>query len=165
VRRGIVPKSYLAKRTYVQTLKFIQKKGKEPTIKELAEILKVDESAVSLALNELIPPYSLDETFENSENPYIESVRLDIEGTNNLLSPPPDVIFKKKNQKEKLLKALKKLEAREQEILKRNFGLGDYEMHSLEEISRIMNITRERVRQIKENALRKLKIVLSRLKS
>lgn len=165
VRRGIVPKSYLAKRTYVQTLKFIQKKGKEPTIKELAEILKVDESAVSLALNELIPPYSLDETFENSENPYIESVRLDIEGANNLLSPPPDVIFKKKNQKEKLLKALKKLEAREQEILKRNFGLGDYEMHSLEEISRIMNITRERVRQIKENALRKLKIVLSRLKS
>lgn len=164
-RRGIVPKSYLAKRIHAQTLKLIQKKGREPTIKELAEILKVDESAVSLALGELVPPYSLDETFEDTENPYIESLRLDIEGADNLLAPPPDVIFKKKNQKEKLLKALKKLEPREQEILKRNFGLGDYDVHSLEEISRIMNITRERVRQIKENALRKLKIVLSRRKS
>ena len=161
-RRGIVPKSFLAKRLQVKTNKYIQKKGKEPTIKELAEMLKADENAVSLALRELIPPYSLDETFEDSESPYIESVRFDIEGADNLISPPPDEIFEKKVQKENLLKALGKLEPREQEILQRNFGLGDYEIHSLEEISRIMNITRERVRQIKENALRKLKIVLSR---
>lgn len=162
VERGVVPKSYLAKRIQIQTLKFIQKTGREPTVEDLAQNLKVDESAVSMALAELIPPYSLDETFEESENPYIESVRLDIEGADNLISPAPDELFQKKEQKEKLLNALGKLEPREQEILKRNFGLGDYDMHSLEDISRIMNITRERVRQIKENALRKLKIVLSR---
>jgi RNA polymerase primary sigma factor len=160
--RGIVPKSFLAKRIHIQTLKYIQKKGKEPTVQELAKMLKVEESSVSLALTELIPPYSLDEKFEDSENPYIESIRIDFEIADNLIAPPPDEIFKKKVQKEKLMKALSKLEPREQEILKRNFGLGDYEVHSLEEISRIMNITRERVRQIKENALRKLKIVLSR---
>ncbi len=160
--RGIVPRSFLAKRIQVKTNKYIQKQGKEPTVKELAEMLKVDENAVSLALRELIPPYSLDERFEDSENPYIESVRFDIEGADNLISPPPDELFKKKVQTEKVLRALSKLEPREQEILKRNFGLGDYEVHSLEEISRIMNITRERVRQIKENALRKMKIVLSR---
>ncbi len=162
--RGIVPRSFLAKRLQVKTNKYIQKRGKEPTIKELAEMLKVDENAVALALRELIPPYSLDETFADSESPYIESVRFDIKGADNLISPPPDEIFKKKVQKENLLKALSKLEPREQEILKMNFGLGDYDIHSLEEISRIMNITRERVRQIKENALRKLKIVLSRRK-
>ena len=162
IERGVVPKSYLAKRIQIQTLKFIQKKGREPTVEELAEHLKVDQSAVSMALAELIPPYSLDETFDDSENPYIESVRLDIEGADNLISPAPDEIFYKKEQKEKLLNALSKLEPREQEILKRNFGLGDYDIHSLEDISRIMNITRERVRQIKENALRKMKIVLSR---
>ncbi len=162
--RGIVPRSFLAKRLQVKTNKYIQKQGKEPTIKELAEMLKVDENAIALALRELIPPYSLDETFVDSESPYIESVRFDIKGADNLISPPPDEIFKKKVQKENLLKALSKLEPREQEILKMNFGLGDYEIHSLEEISRIMNITRERVRQIKENALRKLKIVLSRRK-
>lgn len=162
LERGIVPKSYLAKRLHVITLKYIQKHGQEPTVKELAKTMKTDESSISLALSELIPPYSLDETFEDTENPYIESVRLDIEGADNLISPSPDEIFKKKMQTEKLMSALSKLELREQEILKRNFGLDDYEMHSLEEISRIMNITRERVRQIKENALRKLKIVMSR---
>lgn len=165
IEKGIVPRSYLAKRIQIKTLKFIQQKGREPTVEELAQTMKVDESAVSMALAELIPPYSLDETFDNSENPYIESVRFDIEGADNLISPAPDEIFHKKEQKEKLLTALSKLEPREREILKRNFGLDDYDTHSLEDISRIMNITRERVRQIKENALRKLKIVLSRRRS
>ena len=163
--RGIVQKSFLAKRLQIKTKQYIQRKGQEPTVTELAEILKVDETAISLALRELIPPYSLDETFENSESPYIESVMLDMEGADNLIAPPPDELFKKKVQKERLMDALSKLEPREQEILKRNFGLGDYEVHSLKDISRIMNITRERVRQIKENALRKLKIVLSRRKA
>jgi RNA polymerase primary sigma factor len=159
-QKGIVRKSYLARRIQTQTKKFIQKKGREPTTEELAQILKVDTGAIVLALGELIPPYSLDETFEDSENPYIESVRLDIQGSDNLISPPPDEIFKKKIQKEKLQKALSKIASREREVLERNFGLGEYEPHTLEEISRIMNITRERVRQIKENALRKLKIVI-----
>ena len=148
----------------ILTLKFIQKHGTEPTVQELAKTLKTDESTISLALSELIPPYSLDETFGDTENPYIESVRLDIEGADNLISPPPDEIFKKKYEKERLNKALAKLEPREQEVLKRNFGMDEYETQSLEDISRIMNITRERVRQIKENALRKLKIVLLRHK-
>lgn len=161
-QRGIVRKSFLARRTQTETKKFIQKHGREPTPEELARVLKVDPSAIALALSELIPAYSLDEAFEDSENPYIESVRLDIQGSDNLISPPPDVIFKKKAEKEKLQKALSKIGVREREVLERNFGLGEYEPHTLEEISRIMNITRERVRQIKENALRKLKIVISR---
>ncbi len=163
--KGLVPKSFLARRIHSKTLRFLQEKGREPTVEELAKIMKVDESAISLALKELIPPYSIDESFEESENPYIESVRLDDDTLQSLVSPSPDEIFKKKELEEKLLKALSKLDPREQEILKRNFGLGDFEVHSLEDISRIMNITRERVRQIKENALRKLKIVLSRGKT
>jgi len=161
-QKGIVRKSFLARRIQTQTKKFIQRNGREPTTEELAKILKVDTSAVALALSELIPPYSLDETFEDSENPYIESVRIDIQASNNLVTPPPDEIFKKKIQKEKLQKALNKIGTREREVLERNFGLGEYEPHTLEEISRIMNITRERVRQIKENALRKLKVVISK---
>jgi len=161
-QKGIVRKSFLARRTQTETKKFIQKTGSEPTVEELAKILKVDTSAVGLALTELIPPYSLDEAFGDSENPYIESVRLDIQGSDNLISPPPDEIFKKKVEKEKLQKALSKIGVREREVLERNFGLAEYDPHTLEEISRIMNITRERVRQIKENALRKLKIVISK---
>ena len=99
VERGLVRKSRLAKRIQGEIKKFIQHNGCEPTVDDLAKLLNVDKDAVSLALGELIPPYSLDETFEDSENPYIESVRLDIKGADNLLSPPPDVIFKKKIQK------------------------------------------------------------------
>lgn len=164
VQKGIVRKSFLARRIQTQTKKFIQQKGVEPTTEDLARLLRVDTSAITLALGELIPAYSLDETFDDSENPYIESVRLDIQGSDNLISPPPDEIFKKKEEREKLQKALCKINSREREVLERNFGLGEYEPHSLEDISRIMNITRERVRQIKENALRKLKIVISKQK-
>jgi RNA polymerase primary sigma factor len=141
------------------TPSFIQKKGREPTPQELARELKTDVNTVTMALTELLPAVSLDETFdyEDVDAPYIETVRLDIEGADNLIAPAPDEVFKRKIEKEKLEKALGKLSQREQEIIKRNFGLEDYDMQSLEEISRVMNITRERVRQIRENALRKLK--------
>ena len=162
-QRGIMQKSFLARRIQQVTSKFIRDNGREPTIEDLAEKLRdVDQKAISLALTELIPPYSLDETYDTDEmeTPYLETVRLDIEGSDNLIAPPPDEIFKKKVEKERLEKALKKLPPREQEVLKRNFGMGDYDTQSMEDISRIMNITRERVRQIRDNALRKLKIIL-----
>lgn len=162
--RGIVPKSSLARRILVTVPKFVQKNGREPTVQELSQFLKVEPSSVSLALTELMPPYSLDEIYESEEveTPYLETVRLDIEKADNLIAPPVDEIFKKKVEKEKLTKALKKLLPREQEVLKRNFGVDDYEIQSLEDISRIMNITRERVRQIRENGLRKLKNIFLR---
>jgi RNA polymerase primary sigma factor len=161
-QRGIIQKSYLARRIQSLTPRFIQKNGREPTVQELCETLKVDANTISMALTELIPPYSLDETYDSDdmETPYLETVRLDIERVDNLVAPPPEEIFKKKVEKEKLDKALKKLPPREQEVLKRNFGMGDYDTQSMEDISRIMNITRERVRQIRDNALRKLKIIL-----
>jgi len=161
-QRGIIQKSYLARRIQSMTPRFIQKNGREPTVQELCLLLKVDANTISMALTELIPPYSLDETYDSDdmETPYLETVRLDIEGVDNLVAPPPDEIFKRKVEKEKLDKALKKLPPREQEVLKRNFGMGDYDAQSMEDISRIMNITRERVRQIRDNALRKLKIIL-----
>ncbi len=164
--RGIVPKSRLARRIQSITPHFIQKKGREPTVNELAQALKADPGAVSLALAELVPPYSLDETFEQEdmETPYIETVRLDLEGESRLITPAPDELFKRKIEKEALEKAMCKLAPREQEVLKRNFGMGDYDAQSLEEISRMMNITRERVRQIRDNALRKLKNILAKSK-
>ncbi len=160
-QRGIVPKSPLAKRLQRETTRFIQHHGREPTLSELARIMKLDEAVVSLGLSELIPPYSLDETFGEGKSSFVESFRLDIEKANNLITPSPEEIFRKKVQKEKLEKSLARLNPREREVLKRNFGLDAYEPQSLEGISRMMNITRERVRQIKENALRKLKSIMT----
>jgi len=157
--KGIVPKSFLAKRIQSFTTKFVRTYGREPTIEELSKKLNASQDEIQLALVELIPSYSLDEVFEDSHLPFIESVRLDIERADNLISPSPEEIFKKKTEQERIKKALQELAPREQEVIKRNFGLGDYDAQSLEEISKLMNITRERARQIKENALRKLRII------
>ncbi len=166
LERGIVPKSRLAKRIQAFMPEFVQKKGREPTIQELADALKADQEKVTYALTELMPTLSLDmELDDNIEAPYIEKVLLDEAlarySSESLIAPAPEEIFKKKVEKEKLEKALSKLSHREQEIVKRNFGLDDYEPQSLEEISRVLNITRERVRQIRENALKKLKFYLN----
>uniref|UniRef100_A0A7C4XLX6 RNA polymerase sigma factor RpoD/SigA n=1 Tax=candidate division WOR-3 bacterium TaxID=2052148 RepID=A0A7C4XLX6_UNCW3 len=165
---GIVAKSRLAKRIQAFIPRFVQNKGREPTIQELAEGLKTDPSRISRALTELIPSLSLDTTFEqdDSDTPYIEKLRIDeamgkYTGLDGFIAPAPEDVLKKKMQKENLAQAISTLLPREQEIIKRFFGLDDFEPQSLEEISRVLNITKERVRQIRDNALKKLKIFFS----
>jgi DNA-directed RNA polymerase sigma subunit (sigma70/sigma32) len=59
--------------------------------------------------------------------------------------------------KEKIDEVLKSLTYREREIIKLRYGLGDGYKYTLEELSRIFKVTRERVRQIEARAFRKLK--------
>lgn len=59
--------------------------------------------------------------------------------------------------RDKLDKVLEKLKPREQDILKLRYGLGTGRTHTLEELGRIFNVTRERVRQIEAKAVRRLK--------
>tara|TARA_Y100000310_G_scaffold303229_1_gene341398 strand:- start:829 stop:1629 length:801 start_codon:yes stop_codon:yes gene_type:complete len=69
----------------------------------------------------------------------------------------PDEIFDDEcNIKTELKKLMKSLDARETEIIQRYYGLS-YTPHTLQEIGQIFNLTKERVRQIKEKALRKLR--------
>ena len=58
---------------------------------------------------------------------------------------------------EQVEKILDTLTEREKEVIKLYFGIGDETAHTLEEIGQRFNLTRERVRQIKEKALRRLK--------
>lgn len=164
---GVIKKSRLARRIQMFIGKFVQNKGREPTLQEIAEGLKVDTMHVNRALAELIPLISLDSAFEqeDADTPFIEKLRLDESsskffGLESFIAPAPEEVFEKKLEKESLNEAIGTLQPREQEIIKRSFGLDDYDCQSLEEISRIMNITRERVRQIRDNALKKLKMYL-----
>jgi RNA polymerase primary sigma factor len=52
---------------------------------------------------------------------------------------------------------MKTLTSREEEVLSKRFGLSDGTEHTLEEVGRIHNVTRERIRQIESKALRKLR--------
>jgi RNA polymerase primary sigma factor len=56
-----------------------------------------------------------------------------------------------------LYNAIKRLDNREQEILKAYYGLGGHSPMNLEEVGELCGLTRERVRQIKENALIRLR--------
>ena len=69
----------------------------------------------------------------------------------------PDAIFDDEcNIKTELKKLMSSLDARETEIVERYYGL-NYTPHTLQEIGQIFNLTKERVRQIKEKSLRKLR--------
>ena len=62
-----------------------------------------------------------------------------------------------KMMQEQLLEELKILNEREQRVLELRYGFFDYMPKTLEEVGAIFDITRERVRQIESNALKKLK--------
>ena len=59
--------------------------------------------------------------------------------------------------REQVRHALDSLSDREREVLELRFGLNDGKEHTLEEVSRYFNVTRERVRQIEAKALRKMR--------
>jgi|UniRef100_A0A7C6EHN5 RNA polymerase primary sigma factor len=161
----LIPKSNLAKRIKIFIPNFVQEHGREPTIQEIAKHFKVSTHQVSNALTELLPMISLDDTQMDEEGgPFIETLSIEHCAAEKFVLPSPEEILKQKQESERIQKALKKLSPREREILEKNFGLGDFEVQSLEEISRLMNITKERVRQIRDNALKKLRLILPRIK-
>jgi RNA polymerase primary sigma factor len=59
--------------------------------------------------------------------------------------------------REQVMHALEALSEREREVIELRFGLRDGKEHTLEEVSRYFNVTRERIRQIEAKALRKLR--------
>jgi RNA polymerase primary sigma factor len=72
-------------------------------------------------------------------------------------SPNPDDGLIGHSLKKEIERTLLTLDEREAEILKYYFGLSGYRQHTLEEIGDVFNLTRERVRQIKEKSIKRLK--------
>jgi len=72
-------------------------------------------------------------------------------------SPSPDINLISGSLKKEIERSLNTLGEREAEILRYYFGLNSYQPHTLEEIGDEFGLTRERVRQIKEKAIKKLK--------
>jgi len=70
---------------------------------------------------------------------------------------PPDVLVSRAILRERLKEIMKDLNEREQKILSMRFGLEDGVTHTLEEVGKVFNVTRERIRQIEANALEKIR--------
>ena len=125
---------------------------RQPTEEELAEFLEVDVNEVKNTNYASMKQLSLDAPFEEGEGNSL----LDV-----LNNPDADIIgnnyIESGSLKGELHRLLAVLTDREREILIRFFGIGSEYSQSLDDIADELNLTRERVRQIKENALKKLR--------
>jgi RNA polymerase primary sigma factor len=124
---------------------------REPSAKELAQELDMDVSEVSDNLKIAGRHISMDAPFAQGE----ENSLLDI--IVNDQQPSPDYTLMNESLKSEIERALSTLSDREAEVIKLYFGLNKEHSMTLEEIGERFNLTRERVRQIKEKAIRRLR--------
>ncbi|TAE46905.1 MAG: RNA polymerase sigma factor RpoD/SigA [Cytophagales bacterium] len=128
-----------------------QKFEREPTAEELSEILDIDQTDIVTTLKVSGKHISVDAPFSQGE----EGNLLDILENADVMNPDANLITD--SLKKEIQRTLTLLPEREANILIHFFGLEDKYPLSLEEIADKFDLTRERVRQIKEKALRKLR--------
>jgi len=128
-----------------------QEYEREPSEEEIAQQLEMTPLEVSDTLKMSGKHVSLDAPFNQDE----ESRLLDVLENDDL--PAPDDTLLDESLKVEVERALATLNKREAEVVKLYFGLGREHPLTLEEIGELFNLTRERVRQIKEKAIARLR--------
>lgn len=124
---------------------------REPSAQELAQELDMDITEVSDTLKISGRAVSMDAPFSQGE----ENRLLDVLANEEI--PSPDYTLMSESLKSEIERALSTLSEREAEVIKLYFGLKKEHSLTLEEIGEKFNLTRERVRQIKEKAIRRLR--------
>jgi RNA polymerase primary sigma factor len=127
-----------------------QEYEREPLASEIAEELELSPFEVSDVLNSSNKHISLDAPFNNEEENRLIDILVDHE------LPSPDNELLGESLRIEIERALSSLDEREAEVVRLYFGLGRDHSLTLEEIGEEFKLTRERVRQIKEKALRRL---------
>ncbi len=129
-----------------------QKFEREPTAEELAEILEMDSDDITNTLSLSAKQLSMDAPFQEGESNSL----LDVLENKNIQSTDRDLSYTNSLEVE-TERALSTLTSREQQVIRMSFGIGGEHPMSLEQIGEKLNLTRERVRQIKEKAIKKLR--------
>jgi RNA polymerase primary sigma factor len=130
--------------------KFEQENERRPNVSEIAEKTDLPEDKVEVALKSNTRHVSVDAPFSDSD----ENSLLDVLVNDD--APMADRSLVIESLRNEIAAALNILNDREQKIIKSFYGIGCQEM-TLEEIGHATGLTRERVRQIKEKAIRKLR--------
>jgi len=126
--------------------------GREPSVQELAKELKTPVSKVTQILKAAQEPISLEATIADNKDAVLNKFVED----KNAVSPDEDVM--KQNLREIADEALQTLSPREQEIVRMRYGLNEAgREYTLQEVGEMFQVTRERIRQIEEKALMKLR--------
>ncbi|MCF8284443.1 MAG: RNA polymerase sigma factor RpoD/SigA [Sphingobacteriales bacterium] len=131
--------------------KLEQEYEREPSPEELAEILETTVDKISDTMSNSGRHVSMDAPFVQGE----ENTLLDV--LENRDTPETDSMLINESLSEEIKRSLATLTEREREIIVLFFGLGTNHALSLEEIGEKFNLTRERVRQIKDKALQRLR--------
>ena len=134
-----------------RTYEALQRDGSTPSLKKVADTLGFSEEKVEQTLIDGQPIRSLDAPFEEGE----ERSLLDYLSNENDLSPEEEAL--RFTLKEDIETALDRLNQREGDVLRLYFGLNQEPSLTLDQIGVRFKLTRERVRQIKEIALSKLR--------
>jgi RNA polymerase primary sigma factor len=129
----------------------VQELGREPTAEEIGERMDLPASKVRKIMKIAQEPISLETPIGEEEDSHLGDFIEDKSAS----SPLDSVIFT--NLREQTGRVLKTLTPREELVLRMRFGVGDGSEHTLEEVGRSFNVTRERIRQIESKALRKLR--------
>ncbi|HVR28288.1 MAG TPA: RNA polymerase sigma factor RpoD [Thermoanaerobaculia bacterium] len=129
----------------------VQELGREPTAKEIGERMDLSASKVRKIMKIAQEPISLETPIGEEEDSHLGDFIED----KNAVSPVESVIST--NLREQTGMVLNSLSPREELVLRMRFGVGEGSEHTLEEVGRSFNVTRERIRQIESKALRKLR--------
>jgi len=132
------------------TKRLIQKKGREPTIEEIAAATDISVEETKRVLKISKHPISLDRPIGDSDDSYFGDFIEDEQAESPVTAASHEML------KDKIEGVLQTLTFREREIIKLRYGIGDGYTYTLEEVGRIFKVTRERVRQIEAKAVRKL---------
>ena len=128
-----------------------QKYRRLPNVEELAAELNIDPAEVQETIKIGNSHMSLDAPLQQGEDSRLMDVLQDKD------QEQPDNGLMEISLQEEINHTLETLSEREKEVVRLYFGIGEETSHTLEEIGQRFNLTRERARQIKEKALRRLK--------
>ncbi len=129
----------------------LQEMGREATPEELAERMDMPEDKIRKVLKIAKEPISMETPIGDDEDSHLGDFIED----QNLLSPGDSATFE--GLREATLHILEGLTAREAKVLRMRFGIDMNTDHTLEEVGKQFDVTRERIRQIEAKALRKLR--------
>ena len=129
----------------------LQELGREPTPREIAELMETTEDRVREIMKIAQEPVSLETPIGEEEDSHLGDFIEDHD------APAPADAASFALLREKLNEVLSTLSSREREVLELRFGLKDGRQRTLEEVGQHFGVTRERIRQIEAKALRRLR--------